>query len=144
MVAQSANLPGRVDPSRAPFRIILSRAARAAFRALAAADVETAEEADDFEVDEDYDPRFEESIYEAYFEAKSKRAADVAARQAEANRTASAGLISESSAVSSGQMPTGASSSSVVEPRPGGPSVAPSDRPGSNESQSERPTRKQM
>lgn len=49
--------------------------------ALAAGDTETFEEADDFELeDEDYDPRFPETIYEAYFDAKSKRgAASVAA-----------------------------------------------------------------
>lgn len=41
--------------------------------ALAKAEAETFEEADDFEVDEDYDPRFERTIYEEYFEAKMRK-----------------------------------------------------------------------
>ena len=52
-------------------RLIRSRDLMAA---LAREGYETSEEADDFEVDEEYDPRFEPTIYEEYFEAKAKRA----------------------------------------------------------------------
>lgn len=88
--------------------------------AVAAAGSETFEEADDFDVDEeDYDPRFGETIYEKYFEAKSKRAAQQAARQAEANRTASADLASEQSAQKKVETPISGDAgdkSSKVEP----------------------------
>lgn len=53
-------------------------------KAAEAAGFDSFEEDDDFEVeDEDYDPRFPETLYEAYFDAKAKRrAAWEAARQA--------------------------------------------------------------
>lgn len=80
-------------------------------KAVREADFETPEEADDFDVDEDEDTRFPETVYEAYFEAKSRRAAAEAARQAEANQRASAGLVSERSAASSARTVVGEPSS---------------------------------
>lgn len=75
--------------------------------ALDRAGIETPEEGDDFDVDdEDYDPRFPETIFEAYFEAKSRRQEQAAAK-AEASRKASADLVSEEAPVKSEQTPKG-------------------------------------
>lgn len=84
-------------------------------QALRNADVETPEEADDFDVDEDEDPRFPETLYEMYFEAKSKRAAQQAARQAEANQRASADLVSEVSPSRSAETPKSVSARSDAD-----------------------------
>lgn len=77
--------------------------------ALDRAGIETPEEGDDFDVDdEDYDPRFPETIFEAYFEAKSRRQQEAAA-QAEASQKASGDLFSEVAPVKSEQKPIGVS-----------------------------------